>query len=139
MITFGTPAFLLAGALAALVPLALHLIRRRPPSRAPLPTARFLSDDPRTSIRVSRPTDLLLLALRMLLLVLVGAAFARPAWLPAPDGTSEIVLLDRSAPMAGAAWRPAVDAARRALIAPDGSARGELVLFGREPVPVPRA
>jgi hypothetical protein len=43
MLTLGAPLFLLAGALAALVPLALHLIRRRPPSRSPLPTARFLS------------------------------------------------------------------------------------------------
>ena len=138
MIVFAVPAFLLAGALAALVPLALHLIRRRPPSRAPLPTSRFLTEDPRTSVRVSRPTDLVLLALRMLLLLLAGAALARPAWLPAPEGTSEVVLLDRSAAMRGPAWNRAVDAARRALLASDGEARGELVLFDTAAVRVPR-
>jgi aerotolerance regulator-like protein len=128
LITFSTPAFLLAGALAALVPLALHLVRRRPPTRAPLPTERFLSPDPRAAVRVSRPTDLLLLALRMLLLVLAGAAFARPVWFPAARGTREIVLLDTSAEMAPV-WPRAVAEARRRLIAPDGRARGELVLF----------
>ena len=72
MLTLAVPAFLVAGALAMLVPLALHLIRRRPPLRAPLPTARFLVEDPRNAVRVSRPTDLPLLALRMLLLLLLG-------------------------------------------------------------------
>jgi hypothetical protein len=139
VITFGTPAFLLAGALAALVPLALHLIRRRPPARAPLPTQRFLAPDPRTSVRVSRPTDLLLLALRMLLLVLAGAAFARPVWLPSSSGTSEIVLLDRGAGAAsGDGRRQAVAAARQRLLGADGVARGELVLFDTAAVRVPR-
>jgi len=139
VLTFGTPGFLLAGALAALVPLALHLIRRRPPARAPLPTERFLAADPRTAIRVSRPTDLLLLALRMLLLILAGAAFARPVWLPGAEGTSKIVLLDRGAAMAGGdGWRQAVAAARQRLLAADGSPRGELVLFDTGAVRVPR-
>ena len=130
MITFGAPAFLLAGGLAALVPLALHLIRRRPSSRAALPTARFLSPDPRTSVRVGRPTDLLLLALRMLLLVLAAAAFARPVWRPAARGTASVVLLDRGAAMAGGdAWPRAVTAARQRLLGPRGEALGALVLF----------
>ncbi|HEU4455238.1 MAG TPA: BatA domain-containing protein [Longimicrobium sp.] len=139
VITFGAPLLLLAGALAALVPLALHLIRRRPPTRAALPTARFLSEDARTSVRLSRPTDLLLLALRMLLLLLAGAALARPRWLPAPEGTSEIVLLDRGAAMApGGGWTRAVGLARRALLTEDGTARGELVLFDTAAVRVER-
>jgi len=139
VITFGTPAFLLAGALAALVPLALHLIRRRPPARAPLPTERFLTPDPRTSIRVSRPTDLLLLALRMLLLLLAGAAFARPVWLPSARGTSEIVLLDRGAAGVSAdGWQQGVAAARQRLLGADGAARGELVLFDTAAVRMPR-
>jgi Aerotolerance regulator N-terminal len=138
VIAFSAPWFLLAGALAALVPLALHLIRRRPPSRAPLPTQRFLSEDPRTAVRVSRPTDLLLLALRMLLLVLAGAAFARPTWFPAPKGTSEIVLLDRGAAMSGDAWARAVAEARRRLMGPGEVARGELVLFDTAATRIPR-
>ncbi|HEX8452686.1 MAG TPA: BatA domain-containing protein [Longimicrobium sp.] len=139
MLTLGAPLFLLAGALAALVPLALHLIRRRPPTRSPLPTARFLTEDARSSIRVSRPTDRLLMALRMLLLLLAGAAFARPSWVPAPRGTREVVLLDRSAAMRGSnAWRRAVEEARRTLLASDGTARGDLVLFDTSAVHVPQ-
>lgn len=139
MLTLGAPLFLLAGALAALIPLALHLIRRRPPARSPLPTARFLSEDARSSIRLSRPTDRLLMALRMLLLLLAGAALARPSWVPAARGTREAVLLDRSAAMREAdAWRRGVEQARRALIAPDGSARGDLVLFDTSAVHLPR-
>ncbi|HEX8211047.1 MAG TPA: BatA domain-containing protein [Longimicrobium sp.] len=139
MLTIGAPLFLLAGALAALVPLALHLIRRRPPTRSPLPTARFLTEDARSSIRVSRPTDRLLMALRMLLLLLAGAAFARPSWVPAPRGTREVVLLDRSAAMRQAdTWRRAVEQARRTLLAPDGSARGDLVLFDTSAVHLPQ-
>ena len=139
MPAFAVPGFLLAGALAALVPLALHLIRRRPPGRAPLPTARFLAEDPRNAVRVSRPTDVPLLVLRMLLLLLLGAALARPAWVPAPRGTSTVVLLDRGASMAGPGWAAGVGAARRALLAEDGAARGELVLFDTAATHVPRA
>lgn len=140
MLTLGAPLFLLAGALAALVPLALHLIRRRPPSRSPLPTARFLAEDARSSIRVSHPTDRLLLALRMLLLLLAGAALAKPRWIPAPQGTREVVLLDRSAAMnEDNAWGRGVAAARRTLLAPDGTVRGELVLFDTAAVRIPGA
>lgn len=138
MLTFAAPAFLLAGALAMLVPLALHLIRRRPPFRAPLPTARFLVEDPRNAVRVSRPTDLPLLLLRMLLLLLLGLALSRPAWIPAPEGTSTVVLLDRGAAMRGEGWRAAVGQARRDLLAPDGTARGELVMFDTAVARVPR-
>lgn len=139
MLTLAVPAFLVAGALAMLVPLALHLIRRRPPGRAPLPTARFLVEDPRKAVRVSRPTDLPLLALRMLLLLLLGLGLARPAWIPVPEGTSTVVLLDHGAAMRGDGWRAAVGEARRSLLDADGTARGELVLFDTAAVRVPRA
>jgi hypothetical protein len=137
VITLAAPAFLLAGVLAAGVPLALHLVRRRPPHRAPLPTERFLSPDPRTAVRVSRPTDLLLLALRMLLLVLAGAAFARPVWFPAARGTREVVLLDTGAGM-GTAWPRAVAAARERVLGADGKPRGVLALFDTLAVPMRR-
>lgn len=139
MLTLAAPAFLLAGALAMLVPLALHLIRRRPPMRAPLPTARFLVEDPRNAVRVSRPTDLPLLVLRMLLLLLVGLGLARPAWLAAPEGTSTVVLLDRGSAMRGDGWRAAVGEARRSLLDTEGDATGELVLFDTAAVRVPRS
>ncbi|WP_420127474.1 BatA domain-containing protein [Longimicrobium sp.] len=139
MLTLAFPAFLVAGALAMLVPLGLHLIRRRPPGRAPLPTARFLVEDPRKAVRVSRPTDLPLLVLRMLLLLLLGLGLARPAWLPAPEGTSTVVLLDRGSAMRGDGWRAAVGEARRSLLDADGESRGELVMFDTAAVRVPRA
>lgn len=139
MLTLAVPAFVVAGALAMLVPLALHLIRRRPPGRAPLPTARFLVEDPRKAVRVSRPTDLPLLALRMLLLLLLGLGLARPAWLPAPEGTSTVVLLDRGAAQGAAGWRAAVGEARRSLLDAEGESRGELVLFDSAAVRVARA
>jgi len=140
VLDFARPALLGAGLLAALVPLALHLISRRPPERAVLPTARFLSPDARTAVRVRRrPTDLLLLALRVLLLVLLGAAAAGPAWLPVRGGTAEVVLLDRSAAMDGPAWEAAVGEARRTLLAPDGSVRGALVLFDSAAAPARRS
>src|SRR5688500_16708223 len=122
-----------------LVPLALHLIRRRPLGRAPLPTARFLVEDPRKAVRVSRPTDLPLLALRMLLLLLLGFGLARPAWIPTPEGTSTVVLLDRGSAMRGDGWRAAVGEARRSLRDADGASRGELVMFDTAAVRVPRA
>jgi hypothetical protein len=139
VLTFAAPAFLLAGALGVLVPLALHLIRRRPPGRVPLPTARFLAEDPRNAVRLSRPTDLPLLVLRMLLLLLVGAAFSRPAWIPAPEGTSTVVLLDRGGGVDADGWRGGLSAARQALLGPEGEARGELLLFDSAAVHVPRA
>lgn len=137
MLDFARPGLLAAGLLAALVPLVLHLIARRPPERVALPTARFLAPDSRAAIRLRRrPTDLLLLALRMLLLALLGAAAAGPAWLPRQEGTAELVLLDRSAAMGGPAWTAAVGEARRALLGPDGAGRGALVLFDSVAAPV---
>ncbi len=139
MLDFARPGLLAAGLLTALVPLVLHLIARRPPERVALPTARFLAPDSRTAIRLRRrPTDLLLLALRMLLLALLGAAAAGPAWLPRQRGTAELVLLDRSAAMEGPAWAAAVGEARRALLGPDGSGRGALVLFDSAAAPMAR-
>jgi hypothetical protein len=139
VLTFARPLLLAVGILAALVPLVLHLIARRPAERVALPTARFLAPDERTAVRLRRrPTDPLLLALRMLLLALLGAAAAGPSWLPAQRGTVELVLLDRSAGMTGEAWAAAVRAARQALLGPDGSVRGALVLFDSAAVPVAR-
>lgn len=107
MITFAAPAFLAGGALLALGPLVLHMLARTPPERRPLPTARFLEPDPRTRLRLRRPADLLLLALRVAFLVLLGAAFARPAWVPQRDGGGRLVLLDAGAGMAPA-WEEAI-------------------------------
>jgi hypothetical protein len=128
LLEFARPGLLLAGAAAALVPLLLHLISRRPAEPVALPTFRFLHADPRTNLRVRRrPSDVLLLLLRMLLLLLLGAGFAGPVWFPRQQGVAELVLLDRS--MRGVAWQQAVRQAEDLLIAPDGRLRGRLVVF----------
>ena len=78
-------------------------------------------------------------------LLLLGFALARPAWIPAPEGTSTVVLLDRGAAMRGDGWRAALGEARRSLLGTDGAAAGELVLEAareaarREAVPPARA
>lgn len=139
MIEIARPALAAAGLGAALVPLVLHLIARQPRERVGLPTARFLEPDPRVAVRIRRrPTDPLLLALRMLLLVLAGLALAGPVWHPDRDGTAEVVLLDRGRAMRdGDAWPRAVAEARRRLLAPDGEVRGDLVLFDTAAVHYP--
>jgi hypothetical protein len=137
MLVFGRPAFLLAGALLALVPLLLHLIAPRPPARAPLPTARFLTPEPRMRLRIERlPTDVPLMLLRMLFVFTLLAAFAEPRLEPRRAGTADIVLLDAGMPaslmaQAGDSARALADRAERATvlvfdsaarIAPDGLA-----------------
>lgn len=96
MMTLLAPLFFYValGVVAATV--ALHLIVTRQPTSSPLPTARFV---PRGSVRVttvSRPRDLLLLALRMLAVLLIGLAFARPAMVPERRAVARVVLADVS-------------------------------------------
>ena len=75
--TAAFPAFIFAGIALAALPVVLHLRARRPPERAPLPTVRFLSPDARTLLRLQRrPTDRLLMTLRIGLALALGAAFA---------------------------------------------------------------
>lgn len=126
MIAFLAPGFLLAGAVAALVPLVLHMLTRTPPERRPLPTARFLTADHRTRLRLRAPTHRWHLALRMLLLALLGTAFARPEWRPVRGGHQTVVLLDAGSAMASV-WEAAVDAAS-ARVGPGGM-DGTLVVF----------
>ena len=105
----------MAGALFALLPIVLHLVTRRPPAAAPLPTARFL--EPERLIRVHlerRPTDLFQLFLRVLLVLALATAFAEPSWSAEGSGTASVVLLDGSPAMAPF-WSEAVDSARQIL------------------------
>ena len=114
MISLGTPFALIAGGVLACAVFVLHLLAPRPPDRAPLPTARFLREEARTTLRFRRrPTDIPVLAARMLLALLLGLLFAQPRWLPEQDaGVTRIVLLDRGAGMADA-WGEALEAVRR--------------------------
>ena len=95
--TFLSPWALLIGALAAAGAVLLHLVARQRPASFVLPTARFIPDR-RTLVRrvTTRPHDLVLLALRVLLLLSAAAAFARPVRAPRRAPLARVVLFDRS-------------------------------------------
>jgi hypothetical protein len=107
----------MAGA-AALVVVLLHLLAWRRPPRALLPTARFAPDAPmRTVSRAVRPADLALLALRVLLLLLVGFALAGVRFVPKREGTARVIVVDRS--LGAAISKASADSARAAFRAGD--------------------
>ena len=95
--TFLAPLYLWAGAAAALGVLLLHLIVTREPRSHPLPTARFAPDVTALARpRAVNPRDLLLLALRALLVLLIGIALAQPIIHPPRRAVARVVLADRS-------------------------------------------
>ena len=94
--TFVAPIFLLAGVGVAGAILLMHFLARRRPRPAILPTARFVPDRPaRWPSRAPRPTDLFLLALRVLAVLVIAAAFAQPVRSPARAAIVRVVLVDR--------------------------------------------
>jgi hypothetical protein len=123
--SFLAPWALVIGGVAAAGAVLLHLVAQQRPAAYLLPTARFIPDR-RTLVRriATRPRDLLLLALRVLLVLSAAAAFARPVLAPRRGTRARIVLLDRSAAVASNA--EAVTRARMLLA--DG-ARPRLILF----------
>jgi hypothetical protein len=134
VLTLTAPAFLAAGVLAAAVVVALHFLERRPPARLALPTARFVSGAPDSAVRpLPRPTDLLLLVVRVALLLAVALAFAGAAWTPGRAGTQRIILLEAGA-MPAAAWTAALDSVQALL-----EAGGALVVFDSTAAFVPPA
>lgn len=95
--TWLAPGYLLAGALAAIAVVALHLLAWRRPPVAPLPTARFVPDAPaRARARSTRPADPWLLALRVLALLLASAALARPVRVAPRVPLARVMVVDRS-------------------------------------------
>jgi hypothetical protein len=128
VIEIARPGLLWAGALAALLPLALHLIRPRERERRMLPTARFLTPDTRTRLRLHRrPDHLLLLALRMALCLLLGAALSGLSWVGPSEGTREIVIVD-----AGPRMAPVWDEVGEALAPLVDAGTTQVVLVGRD-------
>ena len=134
MVSFTLPWLAGLGLLLGVIPLVLHFVVRRPPARAELPTARFLTADPRTRVAFHRrPRDLLLLALRVLFLVVLGMALAGPVVVPERRGTERWVLLDRGQGMAGD-WEWALQALSE-LSATGGGIR--IFAFGGEAQEIP--
>ncbi|MFW5802847.1 MAG: BatA domain-containing protein [Verrucomicrobiota bacterium] len=102
MPVFLAPWFLVAG-LAAAVPVAIHLLHRRKPAPIVFSTVRFLQEALIETRRSRHLTHAGVLLLRMLIILLLAAAFARPkvrvsSWLP--EGRRHvIVVVDSSASM----------------------------------------
>lgn len=113
----------LALALAAGVPLLVHLLRRRIGARVEFPAARYLERAEREHSRKLRLRNLLLMAVRVLLVLALALAAARPVGRVAGGGhapTALALVLDNSLSTAAVVdGRPALDrlreAARRAL------------------------
>ncbi len=102
MPVFLAPWFLLAG-VAAAVPVALHLLHRRRPQPVPFATLRFLQEAIAKTRRSRHLTNLLALLMRVLIVLLLAAAFSRPKVRFAkfiPRGTRSVfIILDGSASM----------------------------------------
>jgi hypothetical protein len=132
--SFLAPA-LLAGLLAIAIPIVVHLVQRERRTTQAFPSLMFLRRIPNQSVRRRAIRHWPLLALRILALVLIALAFARPFW---PTGAMAVavggarqvvVLVDRSASMGYAGhWDRAQDAARR-VIRSLGAGDGATVAF----------
>ena len=119
------PAFLL-GALAAAIPIVLHFLRRDVAPEVPFSAVRLLRRSPVSRSRRRRLRDLVLLAARVVALLLLAAAFARPYIVGATGSSSlRIVAVDRSFSMgAPGRFAHAIELARRAV---DDARPGERV------------
>src|SRR3954465_3245513 len=124
--SFLYPVFL-AGAVAVAIPIVLHLLRRDIARDVPFTAVRLLRQSPLPTSERRRLRDLLLLAARVLALLLLATAFARPYLTGASAATSGvlIVALDRSFSM-DAPGRFA-NALKRARAAVDEARPGERV------------
>ncbi|HXH07077.1 MAG TPA: BatA domain-containing protein, partial [Vicinamibacterales bacterium] len=112
--TFLHPIYL-AGALAAAVPILLHLLRRRTAVELPFSAVRLLERAPADQRLPRRLREWLLLALRVTALLLLALAFARPYFVgaAAPEGAT-IVAADVSYSLsAGGRFEAAREQARR--------------------------
>ena len=95
--TFLSPVFLWAAIAAAAGIVALHFLITKQPRASILPTARFVPDTPATAtVRDARPSDLLLMLLRVIVVVATGAALAKPIMKPSREPLRRVFLLDAS-------------------------------------------
>ena len=121
--SFLYPAFLI-GALAAAIPIVLHLLRRDVAPEVPFTAVRLLRRSPLEQTRRRRLRDLLLLAARVAALMLLAAAFARPYLTAAAGGPAlEIIAIDRSYSMAAPGQFERAQAEARSAIAAAGRGR----------------
>ena len=95
--TFLAPGYLFASLAVAAAIIALHFIVTRQPRAGILPTARFVPDTRATTVAPARrPSDLLLMLLRVLLVLAAGAGLARPVLTPRRGAEARVILVDVS-------------------------------------------
>ena len=131
---FMAPGFLTAAVVAAMGVVALHFIVTRRARSVVLPTARFVPDVPVAArTRSVQFADLLLLTVRVLVILLAGAALARPVFPPQRERIARVIVADVSGSPASLAevrdsvrdlFRPgdalvSFDTAARAVTTPD--------------------
>jgi Aerotolerance regulator N-terminal/von Willebrand factor type A domain len=134
---FLNPIFLL-GALAATLPVLVHLVRRTRASKLQFPSLMFLRRIEQKTIRKRRLRNWLLLALRCAALLLLALAFARPyfsgasAASTASNVTSSVILIDASYSMRyGDVFNRARQAARNVINESPSSEQFAVVQFSR--------
>lgn len=95
--TFLAPGYLFASLAVAAAIVGLHFIVTRQPRSAILPTARFVPDTRATTVAPARrPSDLLLMLLRVSLVLAAGAGLARPVLTPRRGAEARVILVDIS-------------------------------------------
>jgi hypothetical protein len=125
------PVFLV-GAVAAAIPIVLHFLRRDAAPDVPFSAVRLLRGSPVPQSEPRRLRDLLLLAARVLALLLLAAAFARPYLTGAAAGLPRvrIVAIDRSFSMGAPGRFPeALGRARAAVDEVPGGERVAVIAF----------
>src|SRR5919201_201826 len=70
--------YLLFGSIALAIPVLIHLVRKEKSEIIPFSSLMFLLKVPKRAIRQQKIKNLLLMALRLLILALLVGAFARP-------------------------------------------------------------
>jgi hypothetical protein len=95
--TFLAPGFLFASLAVAAAIVGLHFIVTRQPRSAILPTARFVPNTRATTVAPARrPSDLLLMLLRVLLVLAAGAGLAKPILTPRRGAQARVIVVDVS-------------------------------------------
>lgn len=87
---FLAPLFVAAGIIGASIPIILHLLNRERARRLVFSTVRFIQMSHQTNVRRHKLKRLLLLLMRILMLALLGIAFARPFFAAVPVITQKV-------------------------------------------------
>lgn len=129
------PGFLAGGLMVAL-PVVLHLLRNKPKKIIAFPTLRFLGESAIRDTRKHRLRRWITLALRMLFIALLAAAFARPFWQSRRSDLQSVtvVAIDNSMSMqARGRWEPLHKWALQYLANLQPGDRAGLLLMNPEP------